>query len=87
VSLWPHRYGNTKKVKLTAGQKPSAASLAVTPALAGWLELEYLLERAIKDVIDLDLFNQESAAEQTDSSEIIAVQNQAQQFFRSLNLG
>jgi ParB-like nuclease domain len=44
------------------------------------------LESAIKDVIDLDLFNQELAAEEADSAQIIAVQEHAAQFFQSLNL-
>jgi hypothetical protein len=45
------------------------------------------LESAIKDVLDLDLYNQELAAEEADSAQIIAVQEQAERFFKSLNLG
>jgi hypothetical protein len=69
--VFVERYGTTDAYELEA-MDPS--------------DLAALLERAIKGVIDMDLFNQELAAEQTDSSEIIAVQDQAQQFFRSLNL-
>jgi hypothetical protein len=34
----------------------------------------------------MDLYNQELAAEESDSTEIIAVQEQAERFFKSLNL-
>jgi hypothetical protein len=44
------------------------------------------LESAIRGVLDMDLYNQELAAEESDSTEIIAVQEQAEQFFKSLNL-
>jgi hypothetical protein len=45
------------------------------------------LRDAIDDVLDVDLYNQELDAEEADSAEIIAVRNQAEQFFKSLNLG
>ncbi len=44
------------------------------------------LESAIENVIELDLYNQELAAEETDSAQIIAVREQANRFFKSLNL-
>jgi hypothetical protein len=49
-------------------------------------DLAGCLESAIKDILDLDLYNQELAAEESDSTEIIAVQEQAERFFKSLNL-
>ena len=45
------------------------------------------LRNAIDDVLDIDLYNQELDAEETDSAEIIAVRKQTEQFFKSLNLG
>jgi hypothetical protein len=50
-------------------------------------DLAAQLESAIKDVLDLDLYNQELAAEEADSTAIISVQEQAERFFKSLNLG
>ena len=50
-------------------------------------DLAAQLESAIKDVLDLDLYNQELAAEEVDSAQIIAVQEQAERLFKSLNLG
>jgi hypothetical protein len=44
------------------------------------------LETAIKEVLDLDLYNQELAAEEADAANIVAVQKQAAEFFKSLNL-
>lgn len=49
-------------------------------------DLAETLSNAIKEVLDLDLYNQELAAEETDSAQIIAVQEQAEQFFKSLKL-
>jgi hypothetical protein len=49
-------------------------------------DLAAQLESAIEDVLDLDLYNQELAAEEIDSAQIIAVQEQAERFFKSLNL-
>jgi hypothetical protein len=43
-----------------------------------------LLRSAINNVIDVDLYNQELAAEEADSAQIIALQRQAEQFFKSL---
>jgi hypothetical protein len=44
------------------------------------------LEAAIDEVIDIDLYNQELAAEEADSAQIIAVKKQTEQFFKSLSL-
>lgn len=45
------------------------------------------LSSAIEDVLDIDLYNQELAAEENDAAQIVAVREQAEQFFKSLNLG
>jgi ParB-like nuclease domain len=66
------RYGITDAYELEA-MEPEA--------LAG------TLRDAIDDVLDIDLYNQELDAEEADSAEIIAVRNQADQFFKSMNLG
>jgi hypothetical protein len=50
-------------------------------------DLASSLRSAIEDVLDIDLYNQELAAEETDSAQIAAIQEQAEQFFRSLRLG
>ena len=44
------------------------------------------LEAAIDEIIDIDLYNQELAAEEADSAQIIAVKKQTEQFFKSLSL-
>jgi hypothetical protein len=49
-------------------------------------DLTAVLESAIEDVLDVDLYNQELAAEETDSAQIIAVREQADRFFKSLKL-
>ncbi len=49
-------------------------------------DLAETLTKAINEVLDIDLYNQELAAEEADSAQIIAVQQQAEQFFKSLNL-
>jgi hypothetical protein len=49
-------------------------------------DLADTLRSAINDVLDIDLYNQELAAEEVDSAQIIAVRKQAEQFFNSLNL-
>jgi hypothetical protein len=49
-------------------------------------DLKKLLESAIDDVIDIDLYNEELEAEEEDSRKIIAVQEKVNEFFRSLNL-
>jgi hypothetical protein len=67
-----------KKYEITDAYEPEA----MNPG-----DLAAQLESAIKDVLDLDLYNQELAAEEIDSTQIIAVQEQAEQFFKSLNLG
>jgi hypothetical protein len=46
-----------------------------------------LLRSAVNSVIDVDLYNQELAAEETDSAQIIAIQEKARVFFKSMNLG
>ena len=45
------------------------------------------LRAAIDQVLDVDLYNMEVAAEESDSAQIIAVRRQAGNFFRSLSLG
>jgi hypothetical protein len=49
-------------------------------------DLADTLRSAIDDVLDIDLFNQELEAEESDSAKIIAVREQTEQFFKSLNL-
>jgi hypothetical protein len=49
-------------------------------------DLAETLQNAVKEVLDLDLYNQELAAEETDSAQIVAVQKQAAEFFKSLSL-
>jgi hypothetical protein len=49
-------------------------------------DLAKTLTNAIEEVLDIDLYNQELAAEEADSAQIVAVQQQAEQFFKSLNL-
>jgi hypothetical protein len=44
------------------------------------------LRDAIKDVLDIDLYNQELEAEEKDSAQIIAVQQQSAEFFKTLKL-
>lgn len=66
------RYGTTNAYELDAMDPEAASSL---------------LHSGIQAVMDTDLYNQEIAAEEADSAQIIAVREQAEQFFRSLNLG
>jgi hypothetical protein len=49
-------------------------------------DLIEVLNEAIKDVIDIDLYNQELAAEEKDSAEIIAVQKKAREYMKSLGV-
>ena len=49
-------------------------------------DLALALEIAIDEVMDLDLYNQELIAEETDSVQISAVKAQAQEFLNSLKL-
>jgi hypothetical protein len=49
-------------------------------------DLADILKAAILDVIDVDLYNQELAAEETDSAQIVAVRQQADAFFKTLKL-
>jgi hypothetical protein len=49
-------------------------------------DLANALEDAVKEVLDLDLFNEESAKEEADSKQIIAVRKQTEGFFKSLNI-
>ena len=46
--------------------------------------LAHELTLAIDEVIDIDLFNQEVAAEQADAAKVVAVQEQCAAFFKSL---
>ena len=62
--------------------------------IAGTNELEAMepadlaeeLTRAIEQVIDIDLFNQEVAAEQAEAAHLIAIREQCAAFFKSLKL-
>jgi hypothetical protein len=65
------RYGITEAYELEA----------MDPA-----DLADTLETAIKEVLDIDLYNQELAAEEADSAQIKGVQQQSAAFFKSLNL-
>jgi hypothetical protein len=49
-------------------------------------DLANALEEAVKDVLDLDLFNEELAKEEADSKQIVAVRKQTEDFFKSLNI-
>jgi hypothetical protein len=49
-------------------------------------QLAETLSKAIEDVIDLELYNQELAAEEVDSARIIAVRGQIETFLKSLSL-
>jgi hypothetical protein len=49
-------------------------------------DLADTLRDAIEDVLDIDLYNQELEAEEKDSAQIIAVQQQAAEFFKTLKL-
>jgi len=49
-------------------------------------DLADIVEAAILEVIDVDLYNQELAAEETDSAQIVAVRQQADAFFKTLKL-
>jgi uncharacterized membrane protein YqhA len=44
-------------------------------------DLATTLSSPIENIIDIDLYNQELAAEETDSAQIMAVQAQSEQFF------
>ena len=48
-------------------------------------DLAQILRSAIMDIMDVDLYNQELAAEEIDSARIIAVRSQFEQFARSLD--
>jgi hypothetical protein len=45
-----------------------------------------VIHSAIEAVMDIDLYNQELAAEEADSAKIIAVQEQAEQFLKELKI-
>jgi hypothetical protein len=65
------RYGITDAYELEA---MSPADLAQT------------LKHAIEQVMDIDLYNQELAAEEADSAQIVAVQRHVEEFFKTLNM-
>ena len=71
-STYVERYGTTNAYELEA----------MEPA-----DLIAILRAAINSVMDIDLYNQECAAEESDSSQIIAIKQQAEHFFRSMDLG
>jgi hypothetical protein len=50
------------------------------------VDLANTLSSAIEGVLDIDLYNQELAAEENDSAQIMAVREQAEQFFKSLKI-
>ena len=47
-------------------------------------DLAQELARSIEQVIDVDLFNQELAAEQADAAKLVAIQMRCAAFFKSL---
>ncbi len=47
-------------------------------------DLVGILKRSIEQVIDVDLFNQELAAEQADATKLVAIQEQCAEFSKSL---
>ena len=47
-------------------------------------DLVDILTRSIEQVIDVDLFNQELAAEQADAAKLVAIQECCAAFFKSL---
>jgi len=49
-------------------------------------DLSDAVRSAIENVLDIDLYNQELATEESDSAQIIAVRKQTEKFFKSLNL-
>jgi hypothetical protein len=49
-------------------------------------DLANQLHDGIIDVLDIDLYNQELEAEEKDSAQIIAVQQQVAEFFKTLKL-
>jgi hypothetical protein len=68
-SSFVERYGITDAYELEAMEPANLASE---------------LTLAIEEVIDVDLFNQELAAEQTDAAKVVAIQKRCAEFFRSL---
>jgi hypothetical protein len=54
---------------------------ALEPAI-----LAQILTESIKEVLDIERYNEELEAEENDSAQIVAVREQADAFFRSLNL-
>jgi hypothetical protein len=66
----------------TGNYVPKAFELdAMDPA-----DAKEVLHSAIKAVMDIDAYNAEQAAEETDSAKIIAVRKQAEKFFKSLKV-
>jgi hypothetical protein len=73
---------------------PTYAAFVEKYGIADAYELEAMepaalaqtLEDAIKEVLDLDLYNQELAAEEADSAHVLAIKQQAEAFFKSLKL-
>ena len=49
-------------------------------------DLEEILTNAIDEVIDTDAYNQELAAEETDATKLVAIQERTAEFFKSLKL-
>ena len=47
-------------------------------------DLVDVLTKAIDEVIDIELFNQEVGAEQADAAKLVAIQEQCAAFFKSL---
>jgi len=77
-SAFVARYGE----RIRVSGVPVAYELeAMEPA-----DLVETLESAIEAVMDIDRYNEELQAEETDSAQIVSVRKQAEQFFKSLNL-
>jgi hypothetical protein len=49
-------------------------------------ETQIFQPTSIEDVLDVDLFNEELTAEETDSTQIIAVRRQVETFLQSLGI-
>jgi hypothetical protein len=49
-------------------------------------DLSSLLEDAIKEVLDIDVYNQELAAEERDAAHIASVRQQVKSFLSTLNI-
>jgi hypothetical protein len=78
------RYGDRLRASLDLGEDDPIPALELEAFDPG--DLADVLREAIVGVLDIDLYNQELEAEERDSTQIIAVQRQAAEFFKSLKL-